>query len=359
MAVEPIDSYDVIEQAEETLGLDDVGVDLMSGEGVAASVRRAAAFLCPTTPRALARAVEDVLRGLPGYTLEHPELIEATVTRLVAHGDLLELPIEIDGRRVRQLFLGPPAFVPRRTGCFLLGVRPEGAPLVACESDTEIEYRDHLRWLPWEEREDAQEALIGQGLIRLEPETWLSAPRAAQPSDLVREYVTQLEASGPASEIESLRVLDPDTSVRYYRGRWRTARADDSGTFIARRPQAFGADLWCFVRLQTGAIAHLIDLPLADQLHSGADEAWRLQAAIDAVAGRPPVLRTERLPDRVRFDFFSPVPRWSQRRLDLIGESAERGGGALFSYYVPCEEADDEVAFFGTMLWMTDESDEG
>ena len=80
----------------------------------------AAAFLCPTTPRTLARTVEDALRGLPGFTLDHPELIEDTVARLGAHGDLLELPVEIDGCRVRQLFLALPAFVPRPTGASLL-----------------------------------------------------------------------------------------------------------------------------------------------------------------------------------------------------------------------------------------------
>lgn len=359
MAVEAINPRDVVEQAAATLGLNDACVELMSAEGVAASIRRAAAFLCPITPRALARAVEDGLRGLPGFTLDHPELIEITVARLVAHGDLLELPVEADGRRVRQLFLGPPAFVPRRAGCFLLGVRPEGAPLIACEANTAIECRAHLRWLRWEERGNAQEGLLGQGLARLDRETWLAAPRAAQPSDVVREYLMHLEASGPAGEIEGLRVLDPDAPVRYYRGRWRAARANESGLFIARRPQAFGANLWCFVQLADGAIGHLVDLPVRDQLHSGADEAWRLQAAIDAAAGQPAVLRVAEITEGVRLDFFSPVPRWSQRRLDLIGEPAERGHGALFSYSTTTEEADEEVAFLRTMLWMTVEPEEG
>ena len=46
-------------------------------------------------------------------------------------GDLLELRHELDGRSVRLIYLGPPSYIEREPGYFLiLGVRPFGAPLL-------------------------------------------------------------------------------------------------------------------------------------------------------------------------------------------------------------------------------------
>ena len=56
-----------------------------------------------------------------------------------------------------------------------------------------------------------------------------TARRAASPRPGASQFATTAGAGGPA--------------------------ATDTGDFIARRPQAYGADLWCLVRLQAGAAA--------------------------------------------------------------------------------------------------------
>jgi hypothetical protein len=71
------------------LGLDDKNVDLFSTEGVCASLRRAASFLCPAAPRQVVDAVLDALTPL-NPDLKRDEVTEALYT-LIGIGDLLEL----------------------------------------------------------------------------------------------------------------------------------------------------------------------------------------------------------------------------------------------------------------------------
>ena len=109
------------------------------------------------------------------------------------------------------------------------------------------------------------------------------------------------------------------------------------------------------MRLDIGAIVHLLDLPIADQLQGGADEAWRLQSAIDFRGGQPPALRVARIQDGARFD-FSPVPALEPAKdQSALTLNADAG---LF-HNIPREEVDDEVVFYRTMLWMKHEPDEG
>jgi hypothetical protein len=353
MGVSRLSPPDVAVEAVEALGLDP-SLDLMSAEGLAASIRRAASFSCPTTPGVLLRAVSDVLVGLPGFDDEKRNQTMELIESLLAYGDLLELP-DPEGRQ-RRLYLGPPAYVPRRgsSSCLLIGIRPEGAPLVSDELAGEIEYNGHARILRLTEDESLSELLDEEGLAPLAAEQWLQTPRAATPHELVAFYTDKLHTQGLAGDVE-LRIIDPDASVTYYRGRWRTPRGSDSGYFVARRPQAYGADLWCFAELAGGAVARLVDLPQQKPLAPAADEAWRLQAAIDALAASPQrvrVAQTDEASARI-LDFFSPVPSWIQRRLDVIGVLGRGGRGALFSYELPESEVEEEVDFLQEQMWLS------
>jgi hypothetical protein len=154
--------------------------------------------------------------------------------------------------------------------------------------------------------------------------------------------------------LEGVTILDPSAPVRFYRGRWRTPKKADDGIFVARRPQAYGADLWCFAEVSTGAVTRLIDLPVTVSVAPASDEAWRLQAALDAEAGHPQLFRVRgrELTDAALLDLFSPLPSWAQRRLDAIGKPLLRSRGALLSYRIPREELDEELQFLVNMLWM-------
>lgn len=340
----------------EALGLDSRSFDPGSTESLAASVRRAASFLCPTTARRLITAVGEALEGIPGGGADVRIQLEAIIDSMIGYGDLLELPSEGESAGRRHLFLGVPAFVPRKgtNSCLLVGIRPEGAPLIGDDLLDLIEHDGHVRLIGRSTSEALHDQLSASGLVELRMDHWLQAPRTAEPGEIISFYVTPLSASASTGEVEGMRVIDPDAPVTYYRGRWRTLRESDHGRFVGRRAQAFGADLWCLVDVVAGDVTHLLDLPVQSPLAPGADEAWRLQAALDALGGRPQQVRVR---PRIRdgwtaVDLFSPVPSWMQRRLDLVGMPLERSGGALFSYALPDQEVAEEIAFARDLLWL-------
>ena len=197
------------------------------------------------------------------------------------------------------------------------------------------------------------ETLLDDGLIDLPAERWLRSPRESSPSQLIAMYDSRLDAAHASGHVEGLEILDSQSSVMYYRGRWRAPRNTDQGRFVTRRPQAFGADLWCYVELNAGMPIRLLDLPLNPDLGRGCDEAWRLQAAIDAFSGQPQRMRlTESgAPERSVLQLFSPPPRWLQRRLDAIGQPVE-SRRALLSYEMSQMEASEEFKFAKRMLWL-------
>lgn len=355
VAVARIAPAEVAAQAVETLGLDPTVLDLLSPEALAASIRRGASLLCPATPGALVRAVSEVLSDLPTFTDEHSAELHALVESLVSHGDLLELPLDAAGGTRRHIFLGPPAFVRQASACLLLGIRPDSAPLVGEELSARIDYNLHVRLIRPHPSEDLASLLADEGLLELAAEQWLQAPRGSPPEALLEYYSTRLAARPPTGDLEGLRLIDPTADVTYYRGRWRLPSRGDTGNFVARRPQAYGADLWCFASLADGIVTRVLDLPLADRLASGADEGWRLQAAIDATRDQPQRvrLRPGSGDDLALLDLFGPVPRWAQRRLDVLGVPVLRGRGALFSYQLPLRDLDGELSFLGEMLWLS------
>ena len=356
MDVARLTSAEVSDRALTSLGLDDAGVDLFSTEALAASLRRSASFLCPATPGAIVRSVVEVLEGLPGYSKDTKVNLELLVEALVGYGDLLELPLSGTESGGLRLFLGAPGFVRRASGSrLLIGIRPDGAPLVGDALTEVIDYEGHARFVGPSEGLD--ELLESSELSERTVAQWLRTPRSTAPRELIDEYDTRLGAAGPSGDIEGAQLLDPSSRISYYRGRWRAPKPADNGTFVARRPQAYGADLWCFARVEGGAISQLVDLPLLGSLVPAADEAWRLQAAIDAAAGHPQMarIRAGTNPDTKVLDLFAPLPSWAQRRLDVAATPIGRGKGALFCYSVPTAEVDEEVQFLADMLWMTTE----
>lgn len=358
MGVAVLSAEQVAERALASLGLDDAGVDLFSTEALAAAVRRAASFSCPATPSTLIRTVGEALRGLPGYDDGIRAQLDLVIDALVGAGDLLELPSgDPDGPK-RQIYLGYPAFVRRRSGaCIVIGVRPDGEPLATGELAQRIDFDGHLRVV--RPVPDLDQLMMVNGIAERSVSQWLQTPRPRSAVQLLAEYAARLDAAGPSGDIDGARILDPAAPVRYYRGRWRPPKSGDSGMFLARRPQAYGADLWCVARLDEGHFVRLIDLPLFGSLLPAADEAWELQAAIDAERGHPQLVRVRPTAD-VAFkalDFFSPLPSWAQRRLDLFGTPLLAGRGSLLTYSLTADEISEELDFLGKSLWMSTETE--
>lgn len=342
---------EVSAKSVETLGLDRTLLDLTSVEAVACALRRVAGFLCPCSGRTLMRAVFEPIRGVHVETDLLP-LIEDTLEALVVHGDLLELhdaTHEATGKKL--LFTAPPSFVRRRSGAvMILGVAPDGVSLVPEEMEQAIQHVNHVRMLG-NEYPNLGEHLSELGLIEIKLSAWMKGPMSKTAEAHVASMNRLVEAPQPCGELPGLLLLEPKTLVRYYCGRW-AAASKQTGRFVGRRPQAHGADLWCYVEVHDGRAARLVDLPTRDGDWRGCDEAWWLQAAIDHESGAPQLYRVRAGHDGSQLmEFFSPVPMWARRRWEAIGEPAT-ASRCLFSFKFSETEIREELAFAEEYLWL-------
>jgi hypothetical protein len=211
--------------------------------------------------------------------------VSAVLERLVAIGDLVETIEERGGVRRTVLYLGGPRFVMRANGdAIVLGVRPDGLPIVSEELLDEVVERGHIRRV--RSRPDLAGLLEAEGLREVQSSRWLRAPEAETAVELAAAYDVRVGAAPTSGEIGGLRILDTSTANTYYWGRWREPGPEHTGNFIARRGRRFGADLWAYVALDRGRPLRLLDFPALSP-DRGCDEAWRLQAALDAAAGDP------------------------------------------------------------------------
>ena len=353
MEFSPVSIHEVQTASIRALGLDDQLFLLEYPEAIAASVRRAASFLSPTTPRVLVDTVLEVLTPVLSEPPSRENLMDL-VDQMVSTGDLLELvESSVDGN-ARLLYLGPPSFVEKTPGQYLLtGIRPFGAPLL--NGDISIDYVLHTRTAVLD-AEIAEPTLRSSGLHKISREHWIGQPSAPSAADYVAGFSQRLRVARPAGFVDGLRIIDPATNPRYYRGRWREPAAEDTGDFVGRRPQAYGADAWSVVRLVDGLPVRLIDLPLDTPTTPARDEAWRLQAAIDAVNGTPPVFRMRPIPGAASaaslVDFFAPLPTWAERHLELVGSAIDKSRRALFAYRVPDAALPALRSMLTETLWM-------
>lgn len=352
MTVQLLRPDEVVARSVALLGLDPDLTDLASPEGLCASLRRAASLLCPATPRQLVDAVTDVLRPLYA-DLERIEVAEA-LEALVGIGDLLEL--RASDVAARLLFLAPPAYVEKRVGSYLLiGIRPGARPLVDEEAlGAAIAYEGHTRTIALEPAL-AETLLASSGLHELALAVWARAPRQEASSVVIEQARARLASARSPGPVEGLTVLDASASVFFYRGRWREPQSSDEGMAVGRRPQAYGAPIWCLVDLQQGVPTSVLDLPLTHGVAPGWDEARRIQAALDAERGSPQLFRLRSAApteNHVIFDFFGPLPSWADRYLDLAGLPVIKSPGALFSYCIPLGAVDETRRFLTEALWM-------
>lgn len=341
------------------LSLDPSAVDLTTVEALASALRRAASFLCPCSAATLVRSVEQPLRGLVDDLVAIRSSIEEVLESTIAHGDILESrdinPGAVNDRS-SLLYAAPPSFVARTSGAvILLGIVSDQLSALPDDLHRRIEYVHHVRRLQPLERENLREELLQLGLIELRYERWLNSPSIETPEQHVVRLDRLLDAAEPSRDISGLSLLDPERPVRFYRGRWVDVRSQ-TGRFVARRDQAYGAQLWCYVQVRDGHPERMIDLPLGNSRWRGCDEAWRLQLALDAVRKQPQRFRVRNHRSDAVLEFFSPVPMWARRRWDAIGEPV-LSSGCLFAYRIPYRELAEEVRFIRTELWLEELSD--
>lgn len=350
-----LNASEVHSQKIAELGLDRSSLDLESTEGIAGALRRAAGLLCPCAAPTLVRGVVLPLRGLVDDIDAIKARVESTLEAMIAHGDILEHR-DVEGvagqATARLLYAAPAGFVVRESGTLiLLGVASDHLTALPEELAPRIDYVSHLRRLRPAPDEDLRADLRQLGLIELSYDSWLNSPAAETPSRHVARLDGLLDAAEPSRDVPGLSLLDPERSVRYYPARWVEPRSQ-SGRFVARRSQAYGADLWSYVQLRDGHPERLVDLPIGASRWRGCDEAWRLQMALDANRGEPQRFKVRMGPAGTRvLEFFSPLPMWARRRLDAIGEPLP-GSGCLFAYRIPGAESAEELRFAREALWL-------
>ena len=343
------------------LGLDPDRFQLTSVEAIAAAIRRAATFLCPCTELSMVRSIINPLRDL---VEDHDSLkarVKQTLSAMISHGDLLELEdFDLDSsNKDRLLYAAPAAFIPRDTGSHILvGISEDDLSVILGDLTDRMEFSRHIRRVSPLAGENLHQKLREYGLIEISLDDWQKTPRYFDPSKLISMYDKLLDSAGPSGEIPGLRLLDPKRSVKYYRGRW-IDPCKQSGRFIARREQAYGAPLWSYVQLSEGEPQALIDLPLPNSRWRGCDEAWHLQMALDKERGTPQrfVIR-DKTDESCIMALFSPVPMWVERRWNIIGErvSSER---LSFVYRIPKDELSKEKKFIHRELFLDEIINEG
>jgi hypothetical protein len=363
LAMKRINISELHEFSAKSLGLDATSLDLTSVEGIAGALRRAAGFYCPCTEQELIANVFQSVRDLVSSTQQLRHLIDATLQALLAYGDLVECRMPAvdtaDGPNT-LLYLTPPSFVARRDGSvFLLGIAPDDLSPLPAQYLARIEHDGHVRRMQPIPEENLRLCLGQFGLWELPLDQWLRTPSAEPAREYLFRFNQRLATAPSAGSIPDLRMLDPSKSVRFYPERWMQLR-NQSGKFVGRRPQAYGADLWCYVEIDNGQIQRLLDLPQFEKRWRPCDEAWRLQSAIDASNSQPQHYRVRPGPTKQTsvLDLLSPVPLWAQRRWDLTGHPTPRSG-SLFSYVLPASVMKEELHFLETMLWLINSREVG
>ncbi len=346
---------EVHEQKIVELGLDPSALDLTSIEAIAGAIRRTASFLCPCAAPTLVRGVVRPLRGLVDDLEAVKAIVEDTLDAMIAHGDILEhrdVEESSGHKNSATLYAAPAAFVTRKSGTvILLGIASDQLSALPDDLDARIEYVNHLRRLSPTPGENLCGDLVQLGLIELSYADWLRMPPVETAEQHLLHLDHLLDAVQPSRDVPGLLLLDPERPVRYYRGRWVEPRSQ-CGRFVARRNQAYGAQLWCYVQMLNGNPERLIDLPIAKSRWRGCDEAWRLQIAIDAKRGEPQRFRVRPGPENTRvMEFLSPVPMWARRRWDAVGEPVPNSG-CLFAYRLAETELAEELRFAREVLWL-------
>jgi hypothetical protein len=354
MVIEQISREDVIKTTRESFSLSAVSGDLIDDAMLAALLRRAAGILCPCSPSTI---IASVLEGLQ-YLVENEDSTEerlaALADKLIISGDLLELnQVTTDDPAVKGtwVFSAPPNFVERPDGSiFLLGIVPDQVTPLPTSLAGRVVHEGLVRVLTPQPSEDLRRVLRDLGWLALSKTAWLKAPKPESAAEMREGMLRRLEEQPASGAIADALILDPLRDAHYYSRRWITP-TDQTGRYVARRPQAHGAPLWGFAALINGTIIKFLDFPVKGTRWRGCDVAWHLQMAIDAGLGTPQSYRRREAPGGACLDFFSPLPLWAERRLAVLGRPAPTEN-ALLTYWMPQREVASEERLLQERLWL-------
>jgi hypothetical protein len=342
--------------ARENLGIaPKSATDLpLDDEFIAASLRRIAGFHCPCSPATLRTVLLESLDSLVPDRVALQGRVEHVLEAMHVVGDLLELSqvtVADDSTPRTWAFAAPPSFVARTDTIFnILGLAAEDSLPLPQSLKSRVRLKGASRVLQAEVDEDIRSQLLAAGFQEQSLETWLRLPRLTTPTEYVRQIEAQLAAKKPSGEIDELRIIDTNQHTLSYRKRW-TAPTLQSGRYVCRRAQAYGADIWGYVELAAGRPEKLLDFPLTGSTYRGCDEAWRLQMALDQASGHPQKFQARQHADGVLLTFDSPLPLWMVRRLETVGDQVSFTG-ALLAFLISRHLVAPEIEYLTSRLGL-------
>ncbi len=244
MVITRLTAQDVLLGCRQALGLPSKQDQLVDDQLLAGLLRRTAGIHCPCSRATLRTSILESLEHLSTDEETLAERVDAAIEGLIVGGDLLELNDVFTEDTVSKgtwVYAAPPSFVLCPNGSvFLFGIVPDQDAFLPSSVADRISYDGYTRTISAQCDLDIAYELQEQGLQKLTENAWLRSPKTMTAEAMIDRFNRMLLGQPPSGSISDLIILDPERSVSYYRGRW-TAPTSQTGIFIARRPQEFGA----------------------------------------------------------------------------------------------------------------------
>lgn len=348
---------EVLTTSQRFLSVQDDGA--LSVTYVAAALRRFAGAVCPCSPKTLLKVMVDSHRHLVSDSEGFASQVEVVIEDLVSVGDLLELTdvASVDERiKGTWLFPAPPGFVIHHGGvAHIIGLSTdEQTPLPVAIRDRVVLKDVSRRILPGD-GENLGPFLKLLGLREISSDSWLRRPRLTTAPDLVTRVKSRLSSMERLGDQDGIQVFNHLSDRRSYRRCWEQL-ANQSGQFVIRRPQAYGADRWGYAEMAFGQIVKVLEFPETGDRWRGCDVAWRLMMALLSLEEHPVTYCLEKVGDSGVFDFFFPIPDWAKRSLRFAGEEVP-ARACLMSFDIPVAQVVAVQRFLAEMLFLAQQSD--
>lgn len=322
---------------------------------VAQAVRRASYILAPCAQSRLQSAVVGSFRGIGPSDEEVEQVVADVIEHLIVFGDLLEMR-SADSDLWESFYVlrpAPPAFIMRPDGgAFIVGVAGDDISPLSSDLEPRLYHNGLLQVLRPAPDEDLRPILTDLGLAELKENVWLRIPPQQDPASYLKTGQDQLASQSPASSIDGLSVIDPRRPRHFYKGRWTVDLRGLNGTFVAKRPQTYGAPIWCLAQLGGGRLLRFVDFTSKGDRVRPSDIAYRIQLALDAVDGTPQQFAFDQDGADALLSFFAPLPSWAKRRLATTGTLLDKATGALFSFKFQMSDVVEQTKFLREHVWL-------